>query len=340
MPPEYPERPTRSVTRFIQACKDSPLKVVLPTAVLTGIWLALIWSVLFSAPASFKSPSLVRVKEGTSISAEASALKEQHIVRSAMLVKVLVRLFGGESGLVAGDYFFPGPQNVIRVAHRLAQGDFELDPVKVTIPEGSTVAEVSLILRDKLQFFDWQEFDRLSQGKEGYLFPDTYYFLPTEDPQVVLTMMQNNFNKRLEPLRPAIAASGHTLHEILTMASLLEEEARTSETRKMISGVLWNRIKKGMRLQVDAVFPYIIGKNTFQVTIADLQTDSPYNTYKYAGLPPGPISNPGIVSINAALHPTPSKYLYYLADKNGVTHFSTTYAEHLRKQRLYLGTGY
>jgi UPF0755 protein len=336
----YEPGPPSLRTRLFAACRRSPLSVILPTAVLLGVLSALIWSVLFSAPADFKTPALVRVKEGTTITAESSKLKEQHIVRSGILLRLLLKAYGGDAGLVAGDYFFPSRQSVFTVARRLAQGDFELDPVRVTIPEGATVAEITSILSDKLQFFDIETFKTLSKDKEGYLFPDTYYFLPTEDPQVVLSMMQNNFNRRLEPLRSAIEASGHTLNEIITMASLLEEEARTSETRKMISGVLWNRINKGMKLQVDAVFPYIIGKNTFQVTLDDLAYDSPYNTYKYKGLPPGAISNPGLVSINAAVHPTPSKYLYYLADKDGVTHYSTTYAEHLRKQRLYLGTGY
>lgn len=323
--------------RVVQVYRDSPLKVVLPTMVLLGILGSLIWNVTFAPPSDFKVPSLIRVKEGTSITAEVAQLKEQHIVRSALLTKIILRVVGGESGLVAGDYFFPNAQNAIVVAIRLAQGKYLLDPVKVTIPEGATNKEVAIILSDKLQFFDVATFKNLTQNKEGYLFPDTYYFLPTEDPHVVLRMMQSNFNERIEPLQDEIKASGRSLSDIIIMASLLEEEARKTDTRKMISGILWNRIEIGMRLQVDAVFPYIIGKNTFEVTRADLQVDSPYNTYKYKGLPIAPISNPGLSSIEAAILPTPSKYVYYLADMRGVTHYSKTYAEHLRKQRLYLG---
>ena len=122
------------------------------------------------------------------------------------------------------------------------------------------------------------------------------------------------------------------------MASLLEEEARTTRSRQIISGILWKRIERGMRLQVDAVFPYILGKNTFELTLDDLAVDSPYNTYRYAGLPLGPISNPGLDSLRAALHPVQTPYLYYLSDKNGVFHWSRTYEEHLKKKKLYLGT--
>lgn len=323
--------------RAIQMYRDSPFKVLVPTMVLLGILISLIWNITFAPPADFKVPSLIRVKEGTSISAQAEFLKEQHFVRSAVLTKILLRVVGGESGLIAGDYFFPSAQNVFIIVVRLAQGKYLLDPVKVTIPEGATNREITQILSDRLQFFDVETFATLTINKEGYLFPDTYYFLPTEDPHVVLRVMQTNFNKRIEPLLPAIEKSGHSLSDIVIMASLLEEEARQTETRKMISGILWNRIKNGMRLQVDAVFPYILGKNTFEVTRADLQFDSPYNTYKYKGLPIGPISNPGLSSIEAAIYPTPSPYVYYLADMRGVTHYSKTYAEHLRKQRLYLG---
>lgn len=323
--------------RIVEVYRDSPLKVVIPTMVLIGILMSLIWRVTFAPPSDFRIPSLVRVKEGTSITAEVQQLKDQRIVRSALLTKILLRAVGGESGLVAGDYFFPKAENALTVAIRLAQGKYLLDPVKVTIPEGATNKEIAQILSDRLQFFDTETFKSLAQNKEGYLFPDTYYFLPTEDPHVVLRMMQSNFNERIEPLKDEIAASGRSLSDIVIMASLLEEEARLTDTRKMISGILWNRIKIGMRLQVDAVFPYIIGKNTFEVTRADLQVDSPYNTYKYKGLPIGPISNPGLSSIEAAVLPTESKYVYYLADMRGVTHYSKTYAEHLRKQRLYLG---
>jgi len=138
-------------------------------------------------------------------------------------------------------------------------------------------------------------------------------------------------------VRDKIDASGHSLEEIVIMASILEEEGITFQDRRMMSGVLWNRINIGMPLQVDAVFPYIIGKNTYQVNLEDLKTESPYNTYVNKGLPPGPITNPGFNSIVAALDPVKHDYLYYLSDKQHNTYYAKTFDEHKRDRVLYLG---
>jgi UPF0755 protein len=148
--------------------------------------------------------------------------------------------------------------------------------------------------------------------------------------------MQQEFNTKVEPLGPDIAASGHTLQEIIVMASIIEREARRDEDRKMVSGILWNRIGKDMPLQVDAVFGYIYSRQTYSPSFHDLAVDSPYNTYHNAGLPPGPICNPSLSSIEAALHPTPSKYLYYITGRDGLMHYATTYKQHSANVSVYL----
>ena len=141
--------------------------------------------------------------------------------------------------------------------------------------------------------------------------------------------MLENFNVKITPeLNAAVAESGRDFSDIVIMASLIEKEAGSRKDAEIISGILWKRIEIGMPLQVDAVFPYIIGKNTYEVTLQDLEVDSPYNTYKYPGLPIGPISNPGLVSIKAAINPQKTNYLYYLNDTNGVMHYATTFDEH------------
>ena len=137
-------------------------------------------------------------------------------------------------------------------------------------------------------------------------------------------------------MQEALKKSGKTLREVVIMASLLEKEAAKTEDRRMVAGILWKRISIGMPLQVDAVFPYIIGKNTFDLTRADLKVDSPYNTYKYKGLPVGPIANPGLDSMVAAMTPVKSNYIFYLTDMQSKFHFSVTYAQHLANQKKYL----
>lgn len=137
-------------------------------------------------------------------------------------------------------------------------------------------------------------------------------------------------------VQEAILKSGHSLDEILTMASILEKEANKTADRKKIAGVLWHRIDIGMPLQTDATFPYYLGRNTFEVTRTDLQTDHPYNTYTNKGLPPGPIGNPGLDSILAAAQPTKSNYIFFLSDRQGNFHYSVTYEGHLANKRRYL----
>jgi UPF0755 protein len=148
--------------------------------------------------------------------------------------------------------------------------------------------------------------------------------------------MRENFDTKISALSANITASRHTISDSIIMASLIEKEARTTGNRKIVSGILWSRLALGMPLQVDAVFGYIFNRDTYSPSFADLKVDSPYNTYVHAGLPPGPINNPGLDAILAALHPTKTNYLYYLTDKNGVMRYATTFAEHQANQRKYL----
>jgi len=199
-----------------------------------------------------------------------------------------------------------------------------------------TILQIAKILKLNFESFDEEFFLRLAKDKEGYLFPDTYQFLPNVNPIEVIAVMERTFNNKIKEFLPEIEAQGKTVHDIIVMASIIEEEARTQETRNIISGILWTRIDIGMPLQVDAVFPYIMGKNTFQLTLEDLQVDSPYNTYKYKGLPPGAISNPGISSIMASVRPVKTQYLFYLSDMNGDMHYSNNFESHKRNKAVYL----
>ena len=293
----------------------------------------------FVAPASrFPETAYVHIESGSTIRGAAVALKEQGIIRSESAFVMFSRVMGGK--VVAGEYFFPRAQNALVVARRLAVGDHDITAVRVRLPEGSSVREMAEILFERVPNFNSPLFVRLAEEDEGKLFPDTYFIFPGEQPDTVHKMLRDNFDKQIlnEEVVAAVEASGHTLEELLVMASILEKEAAKMEDRRLIAGVLWERIERGMPLQVDAVFPYILGKNTFELTLEDLKFDSPYNTYKNKGLPPGPIGNPGLNAILAAATPVKSDYLYFLSDYSGQFHFSMTYEQHLRYKAQYLGS--
>ena len=287
-------------------------------------------------PTNFPINTLVSVEKGVTIRQTADFLEQKNFITSPFWFIALNRALSGGRGVLAGDYFFGRPQNLFTISRRLARGDFGLTPVVVFIPEGSSVKEIAVILGKTLPSFDEEEFIKKAKDKEGYLFPDTYHFPQNIKPNAVIEAMEKNFNDKIVALNEKISAFGKSLKEVMIMASLLEEEARKLETKQMIAGILWKRLKMDMPLQVDASFQYVNGKNSFTLTTEDLATDSPYNTYTRKGLPPGPITNPGLDSILAAVTPTESKYLFFLTDKNGVMRYAITHAQHVANKEKYL----
>jgi UPF0755 protein len=208
--------------------------------------------------------------------------------------------------------------------------------VRITFIEGVTVREMAVQVTGALPKISAKDFLSAGQPYEGYLFPDTYFFPSSADAASIVAMMRANFDTKIASLSAGITASGHSLSDVVIMASLVEKEARTSVNRRIVAGILWNRLQLGMPLQVDAVFGYIYGRDTYSPSLTDLKVVSPYNTYTHTGLPPRPINNPGLDSLDSTIHPTKTDYLYYLTDKNGVMHYATTYAGHQANQRKYL----
>lgn len=299
-----------------------------------GILYAYVYST--NPPKDFPIGKTIRIEEGMTLSAASAYLQEESVIRSSSVFNLIVTFKGDEEGILAGVYQFDTPLTIWQVAERLTGGEYDLIPVRITIPEGLTVREMADIVGNKLPLFNSEAFIAKAEGMEGYLFPDTYFFLPNYTEDEVIADMKSTFEKRIEELKDEIAAFGRPLEEVVIMASILEEEARTTETRRMISGILWKRIKIDMPLQVDAVFPYINGKNTYELTSADLEIDSLYNTYKYKGLPIGPISNPGLDSLRAAVTPEESPYFYYLSDREGNMYYAETLEGHKRNKALHL----
>ncbi len=298
------------------------------------IFLTLVYVACCRPPKDFPVGTTYTVEEGISLSRVAQDLANHHVVSSPFMFTRLVVALGKENNIQAGDYMFEEPLTMFSVALRLVTGDHGITPVRITIPEGYNVFEIADLARQGLDSFDPKRFIEIAQ--EGYMFPDTYLFRPDSTEEDVAERMEKNFEEKIATLSDDIHAFGKPLKDVLIIASILEEEARTTESREIISGILWKRLELGMPLQVDVTFKYINGKNTYELSQDDLEIDSPYNTYKYAGLPPTPIANPGLDSLRAAVHPRETPYLYFLSSKEGAMYYAKDFEGHKRNRALYL----
>jgi UPF0755 protein len=305
-------------------------------AFVAAVFLVGSYQSLFAAPSTFPSGSVVTVARGTSAPSVADQFADAQVIRHPSLLLLALRMSGTSSRVQAGVYRFDKPQNVFVVAYRIVRGAYGLPPVRITFPEGVTVREVAAQIEDAFPGIRAADFLAEAQQYEGYLFPDTYLFPPSSDAASIVALMRENFNTKITTLSGEISASGRSLSDIVTMASLVEREARRSESKRMVAGILFNRLKIGMPLQVDAVFGYIFGRDTYSPSFADLKVDSPYNTYLHKGLPPGPIANPGLDSLQAVLNSTKTNYLYYITGKDNLMHYATTYAGHQDNRKKYL----
>ena len=281
------------------------------------------WLFFLSAPKGFPSSVAIVIEKGTGLAEISNKLKKEEFIRSKYAFALYARAFNKSKKIKYGKYLFNEPVSVFALAGRLTKGEFGFKPIKVTVAEGLTAKEISELFGD-FENFDKEEFWGKTINLEGYLFPDTYLFLPFAETEQIIGTMTDNFKKK----------AGDVGKDIVIMASLIEKEVPDSDDRKIVSGILWKRLKLGMALQVDAVFPYITGNR--KILSDDLKIDSLYNTYLNKDLPPGPISNPGLDAIEAAKNPKETLYLYYLSGNDGKTHFAKTFAEHLKNKEKYL----
>jgi len=303
------------------------------TTLFIGFLAIFLWQV--SAPFSFPVRSVVDVPEGTGLYTLGEKLEEDGVIRSPFWFRLTAIALGGERDMKAGHYYMNRRQNVFMVAWRVFHGDYDVQVVRVTIPEGFNVEEIADLFDERFKFFDAGTFVKLAP--EGYLFPDTYFIPVTATATSTIKLLRDNFMRRIFPHMPRVELSGKDLEEIITMASIIENEApRATEDKAIISGILWKRIELGIPLQVDASFVYVNGKTTKDLTLADLKINSPFNTYLYKGLPPAPISNPGLESIEAALNPANTPYLFFLTGDDGKMHYSRNFDEHVEKKFKYI----
>src|SRR5215472_15224158 len=290
---------------------------------------------------------IVDVPEGYGIGQIGKQLEQAGVVRSATLLKYYATLRGVAARVDAAEYEFPPNQTLSEVVDRLASGG-RPPVVWVTIPEGYTAREIAHRL-EAAQLTSAAAFEdvaahnsllidgSLTRGLEGYLYPDTYQVRRGTAPEDIAALMTDQFRKKL-PKDAARQARklGFSLPDIVTLASIIEREAKIDAERRLMAGVYYNRLKRGMPLEVDATIEYALPEHKTVLHQGDLTIDSPYNTYTHTGLPPTPIANPGARSIAAAFDPAHTDYLYYVYAGNGHHHFSKTLEEQNAAVRRYL----
>jgi len=309
--------------------------VLLLLIVLTGF----AWLVLSPAPALRQGALVVTIPPHDGLLGIADRLAQAQVIRSrpAFVGAAVVR--GVPRSLKAGEYEVPRDASTWQIVALLESG--RVRQHTILHPEGATVAELARALEaERLaggdavartatdrKFLDSQGVE--GPSVEGYLFPDTYQFVRGMTSEEMLGRMVQRTRAKLTPeLRGRARDRGLSVHQLLTLASIIEREAVVKDEQKLISAVFWNRLKLGMPLQADPTVQYAVAKERRALSRADLAVDHPYNTYVRPGLPPGPIASPGLEAVQAALDPAPVKYLYFVARDDRRHHFSTTVEEH------------
>jgi UPF0755 protein len=307
------------------------------------ILLAILWlgNALFN-PYGPSQQKFVALRPGSSTRAVARTLQQEGIIRNYYAF-LLLSLFEGRRSLKAGEYAFEHPANAFEIYDRLVRGDVYVRVVP--IPEGYNMFDIAQAL-DAAHICSKQDFlavakdpslvrdlDPQAPSLEGYLFPDTYRLGRTENPREIALEMVKRFRKEA-----AAIGLTHDLHRVVTMASIVEKETAVKSERPLVAGVFENRMTKRIGLATDPSVIYaalLAGRYNGVIHQSDLEFNSPYNTYRYGGLPPGPIANPGRESLLAAMHPQRTDFLYFVANNQGGHNFAKTLDEHNRNVAVY-----
>ncbi|MDI6778229.1 MAG: endolytic transglycosylase MltG [Patescibacteria group bacterium] len=314
---------------------------------------------VFNRQASFShgtgnTPQTFEIKEGEGVKEIGKRLEKSQLVKNDFYFNYYIWKTGSRGKIQAGKYELRGSLTIPEIVQVLSMGEIIPNEIKVTFPEGTNAKQMSDILKNK--GFDGDAFLQKVKGGEGvkidyeffeskpkkanlegFLFPDTYIFWRDAGSESIVNRMLLNFDEKMTPeMREEIKKQKRTIYEIITMGSILEKEVKTPEDMKIASGIFWDRIEAGMPLQSCATIAYVLGKEKKQYTYEDTRAPSPYNTYSNNGLPPGPITNPGMNSIRAAIYPAKTDYNYFLTDpETGKTIFSKTIEEHEQNKTKY-----
>lgn len=277
-----------------------------------------------------KNQYLVVIAKGKGVREIANELKEKNLIKDPVVFFLLVKKLGLDAKIQAGDFRLSPSMSAAEIAENLTHGMVD---IWVTIPEGKRADEIADLLSQKIPSYN-ETWRNTLEKNEGYLFPDTYLIPKDASIDLIISIMKNNFEKKYTTL-DTTTNTHLEKNEIVILASLVEREAKFDNDRPLVASVFLNRIKIDMPLQVDATIQYALGyqKNEASwwkksLSKTDIKFPSLYNTYLNTGLPPTPISNPGLSALNAAIHPTKTDYLYYLSDSKGHNHYAKTLEEH------------
>lgn len=324
-------------------------KIFFTVIFLSSVILAFLIFILYLhlPTASTYSPVNFRIEKGNNAKLIAKKLKEKGLVRSSLLFLYYIKKLGLESKLKAGEYILSKDMSIRQILNYLVEGKTIV--IKVAIPEGFTTREIAQLI-EKKGLGNNEIFIKLVKTPhlfnfsyeipltfDGYLFPDTYYLDRTLCEKDIIQKMLDRFQEIVK-YNHIIERSNeikYSLDNIINIASLIEKEAKVDSERPLISAVLHNRLKRGMALECDATIQFILGNPKKRLYYKDLLIDSPYNSYLYKGLPPRPICNPGLASIESALSPAKANYLFYVLKNDGLHHFSFKASEHAKAKKKY-----
>lgn len=306
------------------------LLALIVALIIIGIGGNIWWGSLVSPVSNDTSEKDFLITKGLSASQVGTKLQKEGLARSSLAFRFYVQVTGKSKKIQAGEYSLSPSFSLVKTVDTLVKGPVE---IWVTIPEGFRREEVAQKFASALNKDETfiNEFIVASKGMEGYLFPDTYLFPKEASVAAIVRKMRGTFETKTVELKEGIEKSRLSESEIVTLASIIERETKGEEERGVVAGILINRLNIGMGLQADATVQYAVGtsENWWPIlTKEDLTISSPYNTYKFRGLPPGPIANPGLSSLRAAIFPEESDYLYYLHDSKGQPHYAKTLEEH------------
>ena len=286
------------------------------------------------------------IENGASFNGVCNELKESDLITNNFMFRLIAVLYGYDSKIKAGEYYISKSMSPLTMLEIFVKGKSIL--YKITIPEGFSTEQIGQLLElngltSKEDFVNTANNINFAKklglncsSFEGYLFPDTYYFPKGISCEKIITIMYKSFQNKIKPewIKKA-SEMNFSLHKIITLASIIEKETGTPEERPIIASIFHNRLKNNMRLESDPTVIYGIKNFNGNITKKDLQTQTPYNTYKIKGLPPGPIANPGARSIHAAIFPDQTKYLYFVSKKDGTHFFSTNLKDHSKAVQKY-----